>query len=81
MWASEIEVDTASLIADHKNSYVVVTREYHMNRVGLFCGRTFWGLCCDIGGDSRYTRLEIEVAEAAYRRLLLDFDSLIVNPP
>ena len=35
----------------------------------------------DIGGDSRYMRLEIEVAEAVYRHLLLDYDSLIVNPP
>ena len=80
-WASEIEVDTASLIADHKNSCVVVTGEYRMSRVGLFCGRTFGGLCCDIDGDSHYMRLETEVAEVVYRRLLLDYDSRRVNPP
>ena len=80
-WASEIEVDTASLIADHMNFYAVVADECRMSRVGLFCGRTFWGLCCGIGGDSRYMFLETEVAEAVYRRLLLDCDSLIVNPP
>ena len=55
-WASEIEVDTASLIANHKNSYAVVTCEYRMSRVGLFCEMTFWDLCCDIGGDSQYMR-------------------------
>ena len=80
-WASEIEVDTAFLVVDHTNSCEVVTCDCRMDRVGLFYERTFWDLYCGIGSDFPYMRLETEVAEAVYRRLLLDYDSPIVNPP
>ena len=80
-WASEIEVDTASLVVDHTNFYAVVTYDCSMNRVGLFCEMTFWDLYCDIGGDFQCMRLETEVVEAVCRRLLLDYDSPIESRP
>ena len=80
-WASEIEVDTASPVVDHKNFCAVVTCDCRMSRVGLFYERKFWDLYYDIGNDSQSMRLETEVAEAVYRRLLLDYDSPIANPP
>ena len=80
MGASKIEVNTATLIANHMSFYVVVTYESHMHRVGLFCERTFWGPCCGIDSGFRCMLPETKVVEAVYRRLLPDYDSLTANP-